>query len=423
MYKSPTWHFVKIDFPVMKIITNRFALSVAVFSSVTVYYFFKWKTVTAMVHAIIDGPYLLADFVRVYYPMARTILFSSEPAPGFYYSAFCAILLSPIGLLNESLAFDVWFCFQFFSLAALFLIPAFSLPSKNSPYVLPAYTLLFITSFPVFHNFIWGQFSACLTAMVLGAVFLYHKGYGKTSAALMGLAVSLKYYLAIAAIYYLAKKDVKTIIWLGFILFLFLALIPAVVLGPGEAYNFQKISFRELGSLSSYAKLNFNSQYFAHVFFRLTVDDWKNLEYSHVLVGFSGLVVVALNMILVWLMINWRTQFGNYLGLCLVFLSTPFLTPTSWPHYFVFLPFCQLVFWLSVCNTLESWKKSLLILVFLAPSIALSNMVPFLGHHGWIEVAFQGRLFFSSLFLLFGIYALLIINSRLNGNTAQLNRT
>ncbi len=371
---------------------------------------------------MIDGDFLFPDFVRVYYPMAKAILFTSEPVPGFYYSAFCAILLGPIGFLNESLAFDAWFCFQVLSLAALFLIPALELTSEDTPYLLPAYTLLFATSFPIFHNFIWGQFSAILAAMTLGALVTHVKGYTKTSAGLMGLTVSLKYYMAMAAIYYVVKRDWKTLIWFGIFLLIFFAIIPALIMGPVDAFNFQKMSLKELSLLSFYAKLNFNSQYFAHVFFRLTMDDWKNLDYSHTLVALSGLIVVALNMILVWLITKEKVVCGNYLAFCLVFLSTPFVAPTSWPHYFVFLPFCQLVFWLTTMKIARNWKRILLILGFLVPSIALSNMVPFLGYRGWIDVTSQGRLLFSSLFILFGIYVLLVINSRNDCEFKQIYR-
>ena len=38
-----------------------------------------------------------------------------------------------------------------------------------------------------------------------------------------------------------------------------------------------------------------------------------------------------------------------------LFVALPFVVPTSWPHYFVFLPFCQAALWVVLGEARAHW--------------------------------------------------------------------
>jgi hypothetical protein len=75
-----------------------------------------------------------------------------------------------------------------------------------------------------------------------------------------------------------------------------------------------------------------------------------------------------------------------------LFLLFPMLINTSWPHYFVWLPFCAL---LNIAAAPDSKLKALSVTALLMQSIAFFALFP-----GYREYAFSGILLFANLLVL-----------------------
>ena len=83
-------------------------------------------------------------------------------------------------------------------------------------------------------------------------------------------------------------------------------------------------------------------------------------------------------------------------GAALVFLSLPFALETSWPHYFVYLPFVQLL----VARAVAVLPGANLARVGVALSIGLASVFGFALFSGWEAYSRAGCLFFADAALL-----------------------
>jgi hypothetical protein len=111
-------------------------------------------------------------------------------------------------------------------------------------------------------------------------------------------------------------------------------------------------------------------------------------------------VLVANGWLLYMLLTRRRPRDEVAVAFVLCFLSLPFLAPSSWPHYFVYLPFAQgmLALWLwrsGASRALRAAQAALLLM----PSIALSSTWSLLPL-GYEEYNRRGYLFFANLLLL-----------------------
>ena len=87
-----------------------------------------------------------------------------------------------------------------------------------------------------------------------------------------------------------------------------------------------------------------------------------------------------------------------------LFLSLPFVVQTSWPHYFVYLPFCQTALWLGSGATQISAGLRRLLRIPLLFSIALANIYFFNLLPSWRLYNGLGMLFFADASLLVALY-------------------
>ena len=88
------------------VISSLFAVLIVLL--VAAYYRLEWKSVTGFVTAMDHGDVLFEDFVDHFYPMSREILYSDKPVLGYFYTAFFALFISPLGLLSGLTAVWLW---------------------------------------------------------------------------------------------------------------------------------------------------------------------------------------------------------------------------------------------------------------------------------------------------------------------------
>ena len=385
-------------------------LLVGLFLAISGYYWMEWRTFTNFVSAIDHSSQFMDDFVSYYYPMSKKIIQETTPVFGYYYTSFFALLLVPIGLMPMSLAMVTWGVIQFTCVVTLCIVPARSL-LKLPPSKIVLYAGLCATSFPVLHSIKWGQMSVPLTVCTIVAFVLYNKNNRVIAGVLLAFAAAIKFYPALFIIYFILKRDVCTCLVFVFAAFIFYFAFPATLLGVAAWLDFEKAAsagFRSAEWLSN----DVNSQYFAHVGLRWITNIFERNAGDTLaqVLTIAGYVVAASCIAMVWFLQQRESceKFG--LSMVAIFLSIPFIIKTSWPHYFAYLPLCQVAvfsYFISrfrVSDLREKALNALPVLSMLCSSIFLFNIFP-----DWRMYNSYGMLFISNFLLLIALYAILAL--------------
>jgi hypothetical protein len=377
---------------------------VVVIVIVAAYNFSQWKSLSGFVTSLDHGNVLFEDYVDHFYPMGRQILSSDRPVQGYFYSAFFALLLSPLSQLPETAAVWFWGILQVVSLALLWSLPRRSL-MKLPPNIGWLYALVFLTSVPVLHNFKWGQVSVPITLIILGSIVAHQRGGRILSGALLGLAAAIKYYPGLFALYYLYRRDARALTAFAFAAVLFLLVFPAAVFTPAGVIDFQKESFAAISDAPWVAK-NVNSQYLPHV--ALRVLPFRPTEGTRAALTMAGFGVVCATLGLLWLHQRRTGRCDPPLFAAGAFLSLPFLLRTSWPHYFAFLPYCQMLILWRLWGMRQGWRAwSLVFCAVTLVSAALSSVFVFNLFPHWYMYSSRGLYLAADLLSLAALYGLI----------------
>lgn len=380
--------------------TRRTALllAAALFSTLLVglYYSSTWTSLRDFADSMDTGDALFADFTNHFHPTAAGFFSTHRPVQGYYYSAFFALLLSPLGALPVERASPLWGAAQIIFTAFLLLAPLRFLVRRSRLYGL-AYYLIIITSMPVLHSFRWGQVSVLIAALAISSFRLYARGRRGSSALLLALAAAVKYYPAAFAVYYLYKRDWKALRAFLVLLAAFLAL-PAAFVGPGGLFAFERES---IGSVlySPWVSEEVGSLHLPQFARRLL--SLPNSPLLHVALAALGLAAaVAIVLTLVRRGQRWGAVSPERF-LCCLFLCLPLVVKTCWQHYFAFLPFCQVIAWLRLRRSGDRPGWIVLCGYFLtAASVLLSSVFLFNLIGSWWSYSALGCLLLADIILL-----------------------
>lgn len=284
-----------------------------------------------------DKPSVLyEDYVAYYYPSARGIFTDKPILEGFFYTPTCALLINTLTTsdIRESLTY--WHAFQLLTLLLLIFIPAVYLAKKTqkmSAYY--AYITLMMFSFPVYHNLKWGQLSIFITFCAFYSIFLFEKKHEWLSATFLTVAILCKYYAAIALIYYLAQKKYLYLTKILVMVIVLGLILPIYILGIDKTFLIFKAVFDEITYASDWVTYSINSHYLPNTIIRLT-----GIEASGTARGI--LSILSLSVCFAFFFKYFRQKNDN--NFCpftaaATFLLIPLFFNTSWPHYFVYLPF------------------------------------------------------------------------------------
>jgi hypothetical protein len=300
------------------------------------YYRAVWPTIGDFVTAIDHCAVLFCDYLLHFSPMGQELFESRQPRWGFYYSPFFALCIWALTRLPGAAAAGAWAALQIATPLWLFRITARRLCGDSLP-LATAYALVFLTSLPLLSNFKWGQVSVVMTLCMFASLHLEERGRVGLAALVLALSISIKYYSVLLLIHYLLKRDSRVVaLTLAFCLVLMVAL-PAATLGVPETLRFYEMLEPADPFGRSGVARNPNSQFFAHVLARLL--PWGGAPGARWL----GYAVAIANLSVAAGIARRRGAESGYASLSLLLLSIPFVLPTSWPHYFVYLPPIQLL--------------------------------------------------------------------------------
>ncbi len=375
---------------------------------IALYYVWVWRSVEGFLLATDHVPYLFADFRLHFFPMGREFFHLHHPVYGYFYSAFFALLLVPTGQLTYEAAAVVWGIIQILAFAGVCLLPLRRLIPMSRPGA-TLYLAVCLSSFPAVHNFRWGQVGMILTLAALGAFHVAMRKRSVLAGILLAFATCIKYYSGLLAMFFLIGRDIRALVSFVVSVAVFFVLLPSLVLGWEGWIAFQLAAANNLAD-ADWVSQSIGSQYFVHVALR-----WLGLppllresaSPVAVVISLMSVAIVALNFGAGELLRKRRHGDGVALTASLLFLSFPFLLKTSWPHYFVYLPFCQaaVVCSLRRYRTLSprlAWSLAVLPLL----SIGLSSVFVFNLFENHSAYVSSGCLFLSNALLIPAIYAI-----------------
>jgi len=285
---------------------------------------------------------LFADFLNHYEPTGRSLFSSGLPAPGYFYSASFALALALLTRAGAATALWLWGALEVAGALLLLFVPARHFFSR-SPARGWAYLALCGVSVPLFHGFKWGQVSVFVMLAILGAALADDGGRTAAPAWSLAAAAAVNVYPALLGMRFLARRRFRLGARFAAASLVLFVVVPVLCLGPSRAARFQLAAWRQAREAgSAWVRGNENSQYAGHVAGRLLAARGAQLELA---AEIGGWMVFAFGAASLWR----RDQKGSGVGALsawsLLLLSLPFVLPTSWPHYFVFLPFCVVVVW------------------------------------------------------------------------------
>jgi hypothetical protein len=388
------------------------------------YYTYTWRNGFNFRTAIDTCSKPFCDFATYYYPMGDSIFQTREPVEGFVYSPFIALvfaLFTPLGLGSSLLLWGI--------LQGVFILLYLNLFRRLVPTgqrIQLLFVSLALSTFPLLHNLAWGQVGVITTVSILGALFFCERDQRALAAVLLAFGISFKFFPIIFLLPFVLRRDFRFLLYFFAACGMFLFVIPASLLGMDGVTRFYAALFDSYRHFD-WVLSSYNSQHFPHVMLRLV----KAAGLDHELLRLAGAAgynvsayllilggisysIATLNAVLVFLIQRSRLPNANLWSFHILFLSIPFILPTSWPVDLVYLPFGQaLLAWkiLEGDKTL-SWRHplperkvaSLLILT----SIAISNIVFFNFIGDSILYGSFGFIFWADLLLLLVSYMKLL---------------
>ncbi len=395
-----------------------YLICVLIFSLIYNYYLNRWETTTDFVKAIDICPSIFQDFKDYYLGMAQSFLETKRPVGGFIFPAFFAVLLLPLKYLSLQTDMLVWGIFQF-TLFMIVIFMFFNKFGKKSPYAAILFFSLMITSVPLLHNFAWGQVSLFLFVGILGVYHLRIAGFPVAAGFLLAFGTSIKYYPAVFIVPFVLRREWRVVVSFLLGVVVFYALVPITVIGFTDWKEFEIASIALLRIKRKLDMIDINSQYFPHVFMRLIVRCAPSLYYSFSFekLGILGYCIAAVNIGLVWRLRHLKLIVGLSLSIIIVFLTLAFLVRTSWPHYFVYLPFCQVALLVHSLNIFKNHPiKKFTAALAVSVSIILTSIFFFNQFSDWKIYSGYGTIFIANLLLLFPCYMLVLSNEFLRAN-------
>ncbi len=329
------------------------------------------------------------DFCEYYYPAGRMIAKLPQPLGGYFYTPSFALLLPLFTPDSVEDAMFRWQIFQHTGIFLLLIVPAVWLAGRGGRKIwFFLYILIFLTSFSLWHNLKWGQMSVLITIASIAALILHERRCYWSAVLLLAAASLVKYYPALMIFYFLIRREFGFIARFIVCMLVFGLLFPAAMLGMSNSLEFYRLVNAEMAYALDWVAFDPNSQFFANVLVRLA-----GISPESGLRGFLSLpgLIICLAVFRRLYRLQPAEKCDPLLAPAGIFLLIPFLINTSWPHYFVYLPFCATLF-LQNCSS--RFQQAAIILAVVLQSCLI---FPFTGY---LWYSSNGLLLFANLVLL-----------------------
>jgi hypothetical protein len=240
------------------------------------------------------------------------------------------------------------------------------------------------------------------------AIIYQHQGRSATAGLILAVVTSIKYYPGVIIFYFVIQRDVRFIVGFAVGILACNGLLPILWLGIAGWLHFTAASLSDFPTYRMFLGSP-GSQHFVHVLLRWAYNVGSPISEAtyHALRG-SGVVFFALHIVLA----EWFRRKGGErttaLSAATLLLALPFVVPSSWAHYFVYLPLCQMTLALIVADRVVGlWIRRLLWLP-LAISIISSSIYFFSAFPAFRLYYNLGMLFFADILSLATLYGVAV---------------
>ncbi|MET0793051.1 MAG: glycosyltransferase family 87 protein [Polyangiaceae bacterium] len=281
-------------------------------------------------------PRVFCDFANVYYPQGESLRQSADAVRGFYYSPFFGVCMRAIAVLPFAFARAVWFAIVLSATAVVVCLP--SLLELAKPHASVASTLVLATSLPLLHDLIYGQVSSILLALIALSFVAYRRERRLLSAVLLGLATAIKFYPALFALFYLARRDLRSTLYFTGTVFSCVVLIPWLFLGSHGYLTFVASIAQNLEELRRYLE---HTPYSNAAVTVLSSAGRRWLKLGELANPSALLLAACIAFALLGLLVRSARRNDPLSALLLGASALPFVVRSCWVHYFVFLPLLQ----------------------------------------------------------------------------------
>jgi hypothetical protein len=210
------------------------------------------------------------------------------------------------------------------------------------------------------------------------------------------------------------KRDLRFLLVFVAATVVFICVLPSIALGPAVWFEFEKTVGSAIADLRTWVMSGPDSQYCAYVILRLAESEGAAAvsRTTLTLLEWLGYLWFAVNVFLVWQIHRRRSPDALLISTVTLFLSLPLIVKTSWPHYFVYLPFCQAAV-LAQVGRLGWTRRDLWPSLLLASaSVVLASVPVFNAFRDWSHYNGAGMLLWSNLALLVALYGILARDGR-----------
>lgn len=321
-------------------------------------------------------PPLFADFVLHYYPTASVLPTTGRPTHGYFYPPSFACSIVPLTWLPPNAALAAWALVQIAAVLALMVLSGLALWRRSRGYAFGVVALSAL-SFPFWHSFRWGQVSVGMTALIVAALITTKRSgerSGWSPPLLLAAATAVKALPLLFVLPWLARRDGRSLGRYALATALLMVALPVLLLGPMKTWAFgEQVQQASARALATWVPHDPNSQYLPYVVARWGHQEGEPAGKREA----PGLRVAGWLLFLASLGAAWRLarrDQGEELEVAaLLFAALPLVLPTSWPHYFVFLPLCQVAV-LARIAVLDRGALRLLSLLLVGVSMLLASL-------------------------------------------------
>jgi hypothetical protein len=365
------------------------------------YYARTWPSYSDFSKSI-DGSCMVpfCDFTMFYLKQARVILRQDEPIKKYFYSPTFALALTPLARLPTPRAIQVWAWIEGLSLA-LFLAGGIALLMDYPRWTHALFLLLTLTSYPILHNWKWGQANTTLMALIVISLALLERGALALAAFALALVTAARYYPAMFAVAFLRRKQWAGIAWFVGLCVVLLVLVPALAMGTEHARHFYDGSAAAIHRATrSWVASSRSSQYLPTLIARDAQARHAHAWLSRTVLADIGYALVAVNLFTAFRATRDSVPHACSWAFCFVAGSTPLFMPTSWMHYFVYLPLAQTFTLAEIVQSHVRVGFRVLLVACWLPGAAVSSVFFFQQAGGVRSYAERGYLSYANLAML-----------------------
>ena len=283
-----------------------------------------------------DSPYTplrLADFNPA---EAESLAAAAAPHPNLNPPVL-SLLLAPVGFLGLRASYLWWTGYSLISgLLACALVWRGLHGAGQNALGLVWLWLVFLIYFPTYKALTMGQVTMVTLLPLVGAWFAARSGNERLAGTLLGVAVSLKVFIALVAVFFAIQRRWRIVAWaIGTVLFVVVVTLPFVSVGAYVEY------FSVVGSVTWFGN-SWNASYAAAV--TRVLGGSENVPLVNLPKVARGLVLVCSGATLLWLAwLTWPRPGGGCdtrrfdLGYGLTLTVMLLVSPLGWMYYFPFL--------------------------------------------------------------------------------------